>query len=372
MANSNPTSYTIESDTITFTSLSNPTGYTFDSWSPTSITSGSTGNKTVVASWSLVTYNITYESGNANVDIVDITHSNPSTYTIESSTITFTSPSSVPTGYEFVSWTPNSITSGSSGNITVTANLNDITYNITYESGNANVNIVDVSHSNPNTYTIESNTITFTAPSSVPNGYDFTGWSPTSITSGSTGNAIITANFSATVYSITYESSTNGVDITQVTHSNPLEYTIEDSITFTAPTSIPNGYDFGGWNPESIAVGTTSDITVVGTFTFEATITINVSFDSTTEAQMIAFIKLSDTTNLDVWTYALTDAATHSFTIYRPSEFTVELIDPTNHATDTDLQNNQFNILESNNNVVINVVISKTQNGYIYNTYYVN
>ena len=47
----NPTEYTIESETITFTDPSERVGYKFTGWNPASITKGSTGNKTVTAQW---------------------------------------------------------------------------------------------------------------------------------------------------------------------------------------------------------------------------------------------------------------------------------------------------------------------------------
>lgn len=47
----NPTKYTIESETITFTAPSERVGYKFTGWNPASITKGSTGNKTITAQW---------------------------------------------------------------------------------------------------------------------------------------------------------------------------------------------------------------------------------------------------------------------------------------------------------------------------------
>ena len=52
---SNPATYTIESETITFTNPSERTGYTFAGWNPTSIEQGSTGNKTVTSNFSINT-----------------------------------------------------------------------------------------------------------------------------------------------------------------------------------------------------------------------------------------------------------------------------------------------------------------------------
>ena len=61
-------------------------------------------------------------------------------------------------------------------------------------------------------------------------------------------------------YTITY------TNLGGATHSNPETYTIEDAITFAAP-SERNGYVFAGWQPASIAVGTTGNITVTAKWT---------------------------------------------------------------------------------------------------------
>lgn len=50
----NPRSYTIETETITFAAPGERANYTFAGWTPASIAKGSTGNKTVTASWTPV------------------------------------------------------------------------------------------------------------------------------------------------------------------------------------------------------------------------------------------------------------------------------------------------------------------------------
>lgn len=69
------------------------------------------------------------------------------------------------------------------------------------------------------------------------------------------------------VYEITY--TFTGLDSGAVpTHENPVIYTVTNAITFTAASC--EGYDFLGWTPEEIAVGTTGDLTVVGAFEKQA------------------------------------------------------------------------------------------------------
>ncbi|GHT67642.1 hypothetical protein FACS189452_05740 [Bacteroidia bacterium] len=91
----NPATYTIESATIT---LQDPTkdGYTFVGWSNGGvIAAGSTGDTTFTASWTAVSYSITYHLDGG-------TGATNSTYTIESAAVTLPTPSR--TGYEFAGW----------------------------------------------------------------------------------------------------------------------------------------------------------------------------------------------------------------------------------------------------------------------------
>ena len=62
VSNPNPSTYNIESETITFSSLTR-TGYTFKGWNPVSITKGSTGDKSTTASWTANSYTVTFDAG---------------------------------------------------------------------------------------------------------------------------------------------------------------------------------------------------------------------------------------------------------------------------------------------------------------------
>ena len=142
VATDNPAAYTIESE-IT---LTNPTrtGYNFGGWTGTdlaeatetvNIAAGSTGARAYTATWTLHTYNITYDLGGGSVD-----SDNPATYTIESDAITLTNPTH--TGYTFAGWTGTdlaeatetvTIAAGSTGDRTYTATWKAI-YTITIGS----------------------------------------------------------------------------------------------------------------------------------------------------------------------------------------------------------------------------------------------
>jgi uncharacterized repeat protein (TIGR02543 family) len=132
----------------------------------------------------VLTYNITYEL-NGGTD-----PGNPSTYTVADLPITLQPPTK--SGYDFTGWTEgDSITVGSTGDKTFTAQWSAINYNIAYEL-NGGVNHED----NPATYTVED-LIVLKAP--TKSGYDFTGWiEGDSITAGSTGDKTFTAQWSAT------------------------------------------------------------------------------------------------------------------------------------------------------------------------------
>jgi len=126
---SNPATYKIDTATIT---LLDPTktGYTFGGWYSeteftneiTEITIGSTGDVTLYAQWTTVTYDITY-----NLDGGSNNGSNPATYTIITATITLLNPTK--TGYTFEDWYSEigftnkitRITTGSIGNETLYA-----------------------------------------------------------------------------------------------------------------------------------------------------------------------------------------------------------------------------------------------------------
>jgi len=185
---------------------------------------------------------------------------NPKTYTIETPTINLTPPTAR-NGYTWGGWYNDSgftspvtsITLGSYGNKTLYAKWTPTTYNITYVGAL-------ISHTNPATYTIETATITFTAPT-ARNGYTWGGWysdsvftSPvTSIPLGSYGNKTLYAHWTLITYNITYV----GV---VTSNPNPKTYTIETPTINLTPPTARNGYTWGGWYNDS---GFTSPVTSI-------------------------------------------------------------------------------------------------------------
>ena len=195
---------------------------------------------TLTAQWSLNTYEIIYNlNGGTN------NKNNPATYTIESDTVTLVTPARM--AYSFAGWFADrdftdeitEIAAGSFGNKTVYAKWTPVVYDIIYElDGGTN------DENNPTTYTVETPTIEFFAPSKT--GYTFNGWyaekdfsgdSVTELPQGSYGDIILYAKWTANKYTITYLDTkliTDATDATTVNSSSScLSVTTENE-----PTSI--------------------------------------------------------------------------------------------------------------------------------------
>lgn len=93
-------------------------GYDFDGWhdGTETVTSpyATTKDITLTAQWTAIEYTIKYN------DTKGATNSNPTIYTIEDE-ITFAALTDLPKGYNFTGWDPASITKGTTGNKTITA-----------------------------------------------------------------------------------------------------------------------------------------------------------------------------------------------------------------------------------------------------------
>jgi len=242
-SNPNPSTYTITNG-VTFAALPNVAGYTFAGWSPPNIAIGSTGVKTITAQWTPVAYPITY------ADTKGAANPNPATYTITNG-VTFAPLPNV-AGYTFAGWDVASITVGSTGVKTITAQWTPVAYPITYGDTKGAAN------PNPATYTI-TNGVTFAALPDVT-GYTFTGWDVASITVGSIGAKTITAQWTPVAYPITY------ADTKGAANPNPATYTITNGVTFV-PLPNVTGYTFAGWDVASITVGSTGVKTITAQWT---------------------------------------------------------------------------------------------------------
>lgn len=219
---SNLATYNVE--TASFT-LVNPTrvGYKFLGWTgsngatpQTSVTisQGSTGNRTYTANWELIDYNITY---NLDGGGLQSGKSNPATYNITTATFTLNNPTK--SGYTFIGWsgtglagTTNqtvTITQGSIGERSYTANWQEVSYSISY-----NLDYGTKEQVYKESYTIKETPFSLTY-TPIRKGYTFTGWSGSglsgaenktiSVASGTIGNLSYTANWEITKIAITFK-----------------------------------------------------------------------------------------------------------------------------------------------------------------------
>ena len=265
-----PIQYTVESEAFQLP-IPVRTGYIFLGWTGEGITEpqktieipqGSTGDRTYTANWQVIEYTIItlLEGGNAGTSQVYF-------YTVEQ---TVTLPTPTRTGYTFLGWTGEGITTpqpnvtipkGSTGDKTYIENWELTEYNITMDlnGGSGETTLL---------YTVIDDE--FALPTPTRNGYEFVGWTGEGITTpqtsvkipkGSTGNKAYTANWQVIEYTITLD--TNGGPVV-----SPIKYTVEDS--FTLPYILRPGYEFAGWTldgsgmlpftPLIIYPGTTGDL----------------------------------------------------------------------------------------------------------------
>ena len=306
-AEGNPDTYTVETDAFT---LKNPTrpGYTFTGWSGTGLTGednltvtipkGSTGNRSYTAHWSLNTYSITYDLNGGTAS------GNPTSYTVESATITLNQPTK--TGYTFTGWSGTDLTgednltvtipAGSTGDRSYTAHWSLNTYSITYDLDGGTAS------GNPDFYTVESSTITLNPPTRT--GYTFIGWSGTdlsgsdnltvTIPAGSIGNRSYIAHWSLNIYSITYDLD-GGTAL-----GNPDFYTVESSaITLNEPTKA--GYVFTGWSGTDLVGEDNLTVTIPAGSIGDRCYTAHWEFDPTIIAA------LNPTPNVDFLDVSRTD-----------------------------------------------------------------
>ena len=208
---------------------------------------------TLTAQWSLNTYEIIYNlNGGTN------NKNNPATYTIESDTVTLVTPAR--TAYSFAGWFTDrnftneitEIAAGSFGNKTVYAKWTPVVYDIIYElDGGAN------DENNPTTYTVETPTIEFAAPSKT--GYTFNGWyaekdfsgdNVTELPQSSYGNVTLYAKWTANKYTITYL-DTKLITETKNTFVYAKGETYVQSVTYDKNYDLINyertGYAKTGW-----------------------------------------------------------------------------------------------------------------------------
>ncbi len=245
-ANTNPTSYNVETETIILESLF-VAGYNFDGWFDEGgnkierIEKGSTGSLVLNAVFTPITFTATFKADGVTVDTVE--------FTVETESITppvFPAKPGYNGAWESYSLGPEDITINA-------VYVVEGNYLITYQ------NTKGASNNNPTTYNVETETIVLKELSVL--GYEFDGWFDAEgnkvekIEKGSTGNIVLNAIFTPIPYTVTFKA--DGITIATAS------FTVENK-SITVP-SVPakTGYN-GAW--EGYLLGTES-ITVNAIYT---------------------------------------------------------------------------------------------------------
>ena len=206
------------------------------------------GNLVLFHSYSLHTYQITYNLNNGVNS-----GNNPSEFFITSSAIVFEDPTRE--GYIFRGWYGNSgltgdqitgVPAGSSADVTVWAKWEIKKYTITWKNGNVVLETdQNVEHGTIPTYDGETPTKTATAQYT----YEFSGWSPAIV--AATGDQVYLAQFSSTLrsYNITWlQDDGSEIEVTVVNYGET------PSHADPSKESVQYVYEFTGWSPAIVPV----------------------------------------------------------------------------------------------------------------------
>ena len=306
----NPTYFTIETDDTDtvigqqiYVEYPTKEGYTFEGWSGTGferttpnlaspdgcwLTITNLSDIELTATWERIQWRIMYSPGDGIVVTGGIMETTCFDYS-EKGTLAINTMQRK--GYEFVGWATEEggklvYTDGQSGitleynnlygyGITLYAVWNPIEYTISYVLG---ANAYVTYPYNPTTYTIEDS-VELIKP--TRSGYTFKGWTgnngetpqeDVTISKGTTGNLIYTANWELNTYSLTFFVKTpdlteniesnykrygyNGNYYTEYINANgtvPTQYTVEsDTINLSEVFSVTNGYSLKFYITENV------------------------------------------------------------------------------------------------------------------------
>ena len=295
--NGNPTSYNVESESITLIDPSK-TGYTFAGWysdpgfgqiADTTIETGSIGDLEFYAKWNAIVYSIDY------VLYEGVNGDNPTSYTVEDE---ITLHAAARDGYSFGGWFTDSafenaidkIALGSTGNMTLYAKW--------YYTGT--VSFVTNGGSAIESVTQEYGTVLVAPEDPTREHYTFVGWYSDEALQNeyvfSTMPDIdftLYAKWKAVEYNITYvlNGGENGL--------NPDVYTVESAFDFAEATKT--GYTFVAWYTlpdftsapvSSIVAGTSGNITLYANYSINS---YTISFDSAGGSEIASITQEYDT-----------------------------------------------------------------------------
>ena len=268
-------------------------GYTFEKWVDadgeeiTKIPVGTfpNGDFAIVGVFSPIVYNITYsDESQSNHDSL------PTSYKRCSNDVTI--PNIEPRGYQFKGWLSSNSTSlqyvntiphGSTGDITFTAHVQLLTYQITFTTSGVSNQFTDTFNLRNSAISYTIKTDSFSLPQASVPGYQFLGFYDENnhqitgpIEKGSiVGDKVYTAKFEPIEYTITLVN-------TRTDSTTYRTYTIEDSFDIDDLSSA--GYSFDGWftngnsKLSAISVGdavTFQNFTLTSRWTLE---TYNISY----------------------------------------------------------------------------------------------
>lgn len=226
----------VEEDAFATAPTTEKNGCTFEKWD-WDFSMPITENTIITAIWNAFVYNIIYDF-NIPEDSVsqEVDNSmNPTTYTVDD-TIYFAAPKR--NGYYLTGWSVSSISKGTTGTITTTAQWSLIPYEIIYDFGDSNSASKATNNDlNPRYYSVESE-INFAEPTRA--GYSFVSWDK-NIEKGTTGTQTVTASWDVNQYNIEYV--LNGWTNAE---NNKTIYTIEDK-TFALSDGMNGESLFCGW-----------------------------------------------------------------------------------------------------------------------------
>ena len=236
------------------------TGYTFAGWSETIPTTMPAENKTITATWTEHTYDITYDKSD-DVSYADTVKDQDDVKYSDEVTLPKTEEVTKP-GYTLVGWDkdndggkdyePGATTSGlvteNGGSITLYPVWTEAEYTVTFDLGAHPATDATVPPEINVTYKGAYSGLTDVASAT---GYNFTGWSIDGNTIQNDATVEITkdstaiAQYEAIEYTITYNANGGTVDTTGAS----VTYTIETT-TLTLPTPTWENHTFNGWYVE--------------------------------------------------------------------------------------------------------------------------
>ena len=261
--------------------------------------------------------------------------------------------SPIKAGYDFVGWyngdTKYTFGSTLSESITLTAKFsNPKTYNISYDLDGGTA-------TNPATYNVESDAITFNNP--VKTGYTFTGWSGTGLTGennmtvtiakGSTGDRTYTAHFSQNSYTVNFDT----VGGSSISDKTGVTWTDKVLDGITAPTK--DGWEFTGWKCGDVTVNADSKYSDLASNDTVASVTLVAQWkDITAPIGEISVGTNKWNTFLNTITFGLFFKDTQSVTItasdYSGEDVTIEYLLSDKELTVDQLNSATFNAYNDN------------------------